>query len=159
LRVNYFWDSHGPPWEAEYNTGVGGGLGGRSLGEGVIIGLGIDVLEVARMGEALRRHGEHFESRVFTDSERESCRNRGDRILALAARFAAKEACLKALGTGWAEGVGFRDVEVVRNGNEPPRLILHGGAARIAEARGVTRWHVSLTHQPGIAAAVVVLES
>jgi holo-[acyl-carrier protein] synthase len=125
----------------------------------VIVGLGIDVIEVARLAEALRRHGDHFEERVFTDAERESCRARGDRVLALAARFAAKEACLKALGTGWAEGVGFRDVEVVREGNRPPQLVLHGEAARRAEARGVVRSHVSLTHQPGLAAAVVVLES
>jgi len=123
------------------------------------VGLGIDVLEVARLAEALRRHGDHFEARVFTDAERAACDPRGDRVLALAARFAAKEACLKALGTGWADGVGFRHVEVLREGNHPPRLVLHGEAARRAEALGVTRSHVSLTHQPGLAAAVVVLES
>jgi holo-[acyl-carrier protein] synthase len=124
----------------------------------LIVGLGIDVVEVARIAAALRRHGDHFERRIFTEAERVACSTRGDRILALAARFAAKEACLKALGTGWAEGVGFKDVEVVREGNHPPRLVLHGGAARWAERNGVTRSHVSLTHQPGIAAAVVVLE-
>jgi holo-[acyl-carrier protein] synthase len=125
----------------------------------LIVGLGIDVVEVARMAAALGRHGDHFERRIFTEPELAECRSRGDRILALAARFAAKEACLKALGTGWAEGVGFRDVEVVREGNQPPRLVLHGEAARVAASRGATRSHVSLTHQPGIAAAVVVLES
>jgi len=125
----------------------------------LIVGLGIDVVEVARMAGALSRHGDHFERRVFTDAERAACRTRGDRVLALAARFAAKEACLKALGTGWAEGVGFKDVEVVREGNQPPHLVLHGEAARLAAVKGVTRSHVSLTHQPGIAAAVVVLES
>jgi holo-[acyl-carrier protein] synthase len=133
---------------------VGAGSGGR-----VILGVGIDVVEVARMAAALRRHGAHFEERIFTDAERAACSRRGDRVLALAARFAAKEACLKALGTGWAEGVGFRDVEIVRVGNDPPRLVLRGEAARRAEARGVVRSHVSLTHQPGLAAAVVVLES
>jgi holo-[acyl-carrier protein] synthase len=124
----------------------------------VIVGLGIDVVEVGRLAEALERHGERFEGRVYTAAERAACNPRGDRVLALAARFAAKEACLKALGTGWAEGLGFRDVEVVRDGNEPPRLILHGAAARRADALGVVRSHVSLTHQPGLAAAVVVLE-
>jgi len=124
----------------------------------LILGLGIDVVEVARMAAALRRHGDHFERRIFTEAERTACNARGDRVLALAARFAAKEACLKALGTGWAEGVGFRDVEVVREGNQPPRLVLHGEAARRAQQNGVTRTHVSLTHQPGTAAAVVVLE-
>ena len=125
----------------------------------MIVGLGIDVVEVARFGNALRRHGDHFLERVFTDGERAACDPRADRVLALAARFAAKEVCLKALGTGWAEGLGFRDVEVVREGNQPPRLVLHREAARRAEALGVIRSHVSLTHQPGLAAAVVVLES
>jgi holo-[acyl-carrier protein] synthase len=124
----------------------------------VIVGLGIDIVEVARLAAALGRHGDRFVDRVFTDAERAACDARGDRILALAARFAAKEACLKALGTGWAEGLGFRDVEVVREGNQPPRLVLHGEAARRAETLGVVRSHVSLTHQPGTAAAVVVLE-
>jgi len=125
----------------------------------VIVGLGIDVVEVTRLAEALRRHGDHFVNRVFTEAERAKCDPRADRVLALAARFAAKEACLKALGTGWAEGLGFRDVEVVREGNRPPRLVLHREAARRAQALGVIRSHVSLTHQPGLAAAVVVLES
>ena len=125
----------------------------------MIVGLGIDVIEVARMAEALRRHGDRFGERVFTDRERAACDARADRVLALAARFAAKEACLKAFGTGWAEGLGFRDVEVVREGNQPPRLVLHGAAVRRAETLGVIRSHVSLTHQPGLAAAVVILES
>ena len=124
----------------------------------MIVGLGIDVIEVARLAEALERHGDRFEQRVFTEAESAFCRARGDRVLALAARFAAKEACLKALGTGWAEGVGFRDVEIVRKDRQSPRLVLHGEAARRAGAQGVTRTHVSLTHQPGVAAAVVVLE-
>ena len=125
----------------------------------MIVGLGIDVVEVARLTAAVERHGDHFIERVFTEAERAACDPRGDRILALAARFAAKEACLKALGSGWAEGLGFRDVEIVREGNRPPRLVLHKEAARRAEALGVVRSHVSLTHQPGTAAAVVILES
>ena len=125
----------------------------------MIVGLGIDVIEVARLAQAVRRHGERFVDRIFTGAERAACDARGDRVLALAARFAAKEACLKALGTGWAEGLGFRDVEVVREENRPPRLVLHQAAARRAEALGVVRSHVSLTHQPGLAAAVVILES
>ena len=124
----------------------------------MIVGLGIDVIEVARLAAALRRHGDHFLERVFTESEQAASATRADRVLALAARFAAKEACLKALGTGWAEGLGFRDVEIVREGNRPPRLVFHGEAARRAEALGVVRSHLSLTHQPGLAAAVVVLE-
>ena len=124
----------------------------------MIVGVGIDVLEVRRLADALARHGDRFVDRVFTGAEKAACDERGDRILALAARFAAKEACLKALGTGWAEGIGFRDVEVVREGNRPPQINFHGAAAARAEVLGVTRSHVSLTHQPGIAAAVVILE-
>ena len=124
----------------------------------MIVGIGIDVVEVARWAKALERQGDRLVERVFTEAERASCDSRADRVLALAARFAAKEACLKALGTGWAEGLGFRDVEIVRNGNQPPQLVLHGEAVSRATALGVTRSHVSLTHQPGLAAAVVVLE-
>ena len=125
----------------------------------MIVGIGIDVVEVARLAEALNRQGDSFVERVFTDRERAACDSRADRVLALAARFAAKEACLKALGTGWAEGLGFRDVEIVREGTQPPRLVLHGEAVRRAQALGMIRSHVSLTHQPGLAAAVVILES
>lgn len=124
----------------------------------MIVGIGIDLVEIERLAKALRAHGGRFEERVFTQAERDHCRDRADRVRALAARFAAKEACLKALGTGWAQGLSFRQVEVVRNEGAPPELRLSGAAARRATALGVRRTHVSLTHEPGIAAAVVVLE-
>jgi holo-[acyl-carrier protein] synthase len=124
----------------------------------MILGVGIDVVETARLARALTRT-EGFEARVFTDGESADCASRGDRVQALAARFAAKEACLKALGTGWAAGLGFRQVEVVRASGGPPTLRLHGAAAERAASMGVTRIHVSLSHQPSAAAAVVVLEA
>lgn len=124
----------------------------------MVLGLGIDVVEVDRLDRALKRHGERLERRVFTERERLDCRRRGDRVQALAARFAAKEACLKALGTGWAAGLGFRQIEVVRAASGDPRLRMHGAAAEHADRLGVKRCHVSLTHQPGVAAAVVLLE-
>lgn len=124
----------------------------------MILGLGIDLVETGRLAEALDRT-QGFEARVFTEGESADCAGRGDRVQALAARFAAKEACLKALGTGWAQGLGFRQVEVVREESGSPRLKLHGAAAARAESLGVTRIHVSLSHQPGTAAAVVVLEN
>jgi holo-[acyl-carrier protein] synthase len=123
----------------------------------VVIGLGIDLVETERLSRALARTA-GFEARVFTEGESAACAGRGDRVQALAARFAAKEACLKALGTGWSGGLGFRQVEVVRERSGPPALRLHGAAAARAASLGVTRIHVSLTHQPGAAAAVVVLE-
>jgi len=125
----------------------------------MIVGIGIDVLEVGRMERLLADHGDRFEQRVFTDLERSQCRGRADRAQALAARFAAKEACFKALGTGWSGGVTFRQVEVVRTEGGSPRLRLSGEAARRTARAGVTGVWVSLTHQPGVAAAVVILEA
>ncbi len=124
----------------------------------MIVGLGIDLMEVARMAKALDAHGERLEERIFTPGERADCRGRADRMQALAARFAAKEAGLKALGTGWAGGLGFLHLEVVRTGSGKPELRLHGPAAERARLLGVVQAHVSLTHQRGMAAAVVVLE-
>ncbi|MGH7569665.1 MAG: holo-ACP synthase [Gemmatimonadales bacterium] len=124
----------------------------------MILGLGLDVVETATIARLLAEQGERFEERVFTPGEREECRARADRAQALAARFAAKEACLKALGTGWREGIAFLQVEVVRTEGGGPSLRLTGGAADRARARGVKQVHVSLTHQPGVAAAAVILE-
>jgi holo-[acyl-carrier protein] synthase len=122
------------------------------------VGVGIDLVEVARLARALANHGSRFEARVYTPGELGDCAGRADRILALAARFAAKEACLKALGTGWASGIGFRQIEVARDPHGRPSLRLHGEAAARARAIGVARCHVSLSHQPTVAAAVVVLD-
>ena len=123
----------------------------------MVKGLGIDLLENARLEEALAKNAENFEQKVFTESELAQCAGRRDGVQALAARFAAKEACLKALGTGWSEGLSFRQVEVVRLDNGKPELRLHGATAERAKSLGVERVHVSLTHQPGAAAAVVVV--
>jgi holo-[acyl-carrier protein] synthase len=125
---------------------------------GSVVGIGIDHVELPRFALALERSGERFERRLFTRGELESCRDRRDRVAALAARFAAKEACMKALGTGWSEGVAFSDIEVVRERGAAPQLRLHGAAARVAAARGVRTAHVSLSHQRGMALAFVVLE-
>ena len=124
----------------------------------MIVGLGLDLVETTRFEAALRRHGGRFERRVFTPRELSDCAGRGDRVQMLAARFAAKEACLKALGTGWSGGLGFRQVEVARVEGGRPDLRLSGRAEERARALGMRRALVSLTHQPGAAAAVVVLE-
>jgi len=125
----------------------------------MIVGVGIDLVEVARLGRSLERHGERFARRVFTPAERRDCDGRADRVQALAARFAAKEAAMKALGTGWAAGVAFRQIEVVREPDGRPRLRLSGAARARFEALGGAAAHVSLSHQPSVASAVVVLES
>lgn len=125
----------------------------------MIVGIGLDLMDPARLERSLAEHGDRFEQRVFTPGEIADCADRADRAQALAARFAAKEACLKALGTGWSEGLGFSQIEVFRTENGRPEIRLHGRAAERAGEIGVKSIHVSLTHQPTMAAAVVVLES
>ncbi len=125
----------------------------------MIVGIGLDVLESARMSRALERHGERFAVRVFTTGERADCSGRHDMAQAYAARFAAKEACLKALGTGWSRGLFLKDVEVVRAEGGAPSLRLRRQAAERARELGARRFHVSLTHQASVAAAVVILEA
>ncbi len=129
------------------------------LGPVLILGVGIDVISVTRVARALATYGQRFEERVFTAGERRDCAERVDRHQALAARFAAKEACLKALGTGWRDGFALRQVEVVRGEGGAPTLRLSGPTAEHAQSLGVRRLHVSLTHHEDIAAAAVVLES
>jgi holo-[acyl-carrier protein] synthase len=94
-----------------------------------IVGIGLDATEIDRVRELVSRYGDRFLQRVFTPGEIAYCLRHRDPAPSLAARFAAKEAGMKALGTGRARGVAWRDVEVVRHGG-PPQLVLHGGAAR-----------------------------
>ncbi len=123
----------------------------------MIVGIGLDVVEVGKVRELLATQ-QAFEERVFTPAERRDCAGRADKAEALAARFAAKEACFKALGTGWSQGVSFLQVEVQRGDGGVPRLGLSGQAAERARVRGVQHLHVSLTHSAGVAAAAVILE-
>ena len=126
----------------------------------MILGIGIDVCEIARLRRALSGPaGGRFRARVFTDAEQAYCeaRQRG-RFASYAARFAAKEAAMKALGTGWANGIGWRDIEVVRDADDRPTLVLHGAAAALARRHGMRRWLVALSHDGGAAIASVVVE-
>ena len=124
----------------------------------MIVGVGVDMVETSRIERALERHGERFLARIFTAGEAEYCRRMKNRTQHLAARFAAKEAAAKALGTGVAQGVAFRQIEVVKDPHGKPLLEFHGEAARRAESLGVRAAHVSLTHVGSMAAAVAVLE-
>lgn len=124
----------------------------------MILGLGIDVAEVARLKSLRLRWGDRLLKRVFTEAELRACLGRREPDAGLAARFAAKEAAMKALGTGWGGGVGWQDISVASRPGEAPRLELSGGAAGRAEELGARRVHLSLTHDGGVAAAVVVLE-
>jgi holo-[acyl-carrier protein] synthase len=125
----------------------------------MVLGIGVDVVAVGRIARSLTEGDRRFEELVFTPQERTACAARADRAQALAARFAAKEACLKALGTGVAQGLSLQQVEVIDGEGGRPELRLSGPAAERARALGVGRMHVSLSHELEVAAAVVVLES
>jgi len=118
----------------------------------------LDLVKVARIAAALERHGERFHERVFLPAEVEYCLAHKNADQHFAARFAAKEAVMKALGTGWADGVGFRTIEVVRPDDGPPLVLLHGASAERAARLGVQRRHLSLSHSDLYAVAQVVLE-
>ncbi len=123
----------------------------------MVVGLGIDVASIARIRSCLDRFGDRFWQRILTDAERaELGAQRGDRAVTLAGRFAAKEAFSKALGA--PRDVWFHDVEVLRGSGGGPRLAWSGPANARAASLGVTSGHVSITHDAGVAAAVVVLE-
>jgi holo-[acyl-carrier protein] synthase len=126
----------------------------------MIIAVGTDAIEIARIERAVDhpQWGERFRQRVFTAGEIAYCLKRARYAESFAARFAAKEAVMKALGTGYAKGVWWRDIEVVRASGRPT-IVLSGGAAARAAAIGATRWHLSLTHTAGQAMAHVIAES
>jgi holo-[acyl-carrier protein] synthase len=125
-----------------------------------IVSVGLDLTRIERFAEAEARRGARMLERLFTPAERAYCERRAlRRHTHYAGRFAVKEAVMKALGTGWTRGVRWCDIEVLRAPGGPPELVLHGETARIAAARGIARWHVTITHDAGIAAAVVVAES
>jgi holo-[acyl-carrier protein] synthase len=125
----------------------------------LIVGSGVDVVEIARVERALARPGERFARRVFTPAEIGDCRRFARPGPHFALRFAAKEAALKALASGWGGGVGWRDVEVACDGTpERVRLRLHGRAAELARARGPTVAHLALSRSRSHALALVLLE-
>src|SRR6187399_1837330 len=124
----------------------------------MITGIGIDLVENARIRDSLERFGDRFLSRIYTEVEREYCNKCANPVIHYAARFAAKEAAFKALGTGWAAGVTWKDVEVQRLASGQPELHLYDEALARATTMGATRFHVSLTHDQLVSCAVVVLE-
>jgi holo-[acyl-carrier protein] synthase len=125
----------------------------------VIIAIGMDMVEIARVERMLASKGDHALRKLFTDAERDYALSRPRPALHLAARVAAKEAAYKALrGTRAARAIGWRELEVTLAEDGSPALLLHGGAARRARELGVTRIHLSLTHTASSAGAVAVLE-
>src|SRR4051812_26520662 len=125
----------------------------------MVMGLGTDIIEIARIAASVARFGDRFLTRIYTPGEIAYCKARPKSAAqSLAARFAAKEAGAKALGTGISRGVSWKELEVTRTPGEPPQLRLAGRAAERAAKLGVSRISVSLTHSAESAIAVVVME-
>lgn len=125
----------------------------------MIVGTGIDIAEVHRIRESIERFGDRFLHRVFTDGEIRYCESKANRVERYAARFAAKEAAMKALGTGWAGGVRWRDCEVSRMPGGRPTIVFHGKAAEFAAKLGMKNAALSMSHTAEQAIAQVILES
>jgi len=129
----------------------------------MILGLGSDLIDIRRIAEALERFGDRFTTRLFTEGERRRCDGRAARAEGYARRFAAKEACSKALGTGFRRGVYWRDLEVVNLPSGQPTMRLSGSAAehlrRMVPAGLRAVIHVSLTDDPPVAQAIVIISA
>jgi holo-[acyl-carrier protein] synthase len=124
----------------------------------MILGTGVDIAEVPRIRETIERFGDRFLRRIFTEGEIRYCERKARRFESYAARFAAKEAGMKALGTGWSRGVRWRDIEVVRPKGQRPTIQFHGEAAAIAAKLGTKNIALSITHTSQEALAHVILE-
>src|SRR5271167_1075119 len=125
----------------------------------MIVGLGLDIAEIDRIEAALTRHGAPIIERLFTPAETFYCEGHKGKFERYAARFAAKEAAMKALGTGWTRGVRWRDIEVTREPSGKPTLQLAGAAREIADELGVKNISLSITHSGNLALAHVIFES
>jgi holo-[acyl-carrier protein] synthase len=124
----------------------------------MIVGTGIDIVEVPRIGQSIERFGDRFLNRIFTAAEIRYCQTKANKIERFAARFAAKEAAMKAIGTGMRGGVRWRDFEVGREPGGRPTMHFHGKAAQYASALGMRRAHLSVSHTEEHAVAYVILE-
>ncbi len=125
----------------------------------MIVGIGTDIVGIERLARLREERGDRFLELVFTPAELEHCRKKAGLDERLAVRFAAKEAAMKALGTGWRKGVHFTQIEVRTDKTGKPELVLTGEALRRAEAMGASKIHVSLSHELDNALAVVILEN
>ena len=122
-----------------------------------VLAHGVDLVQIARIAALLDTHGERFLARCFTDGERAYAESgRRTRVERYAARFACKEAVMKALGTGWRDGISWRDIEIAREPSGQPRLTLTGRCAELAEAMSITAWRISLSHTGTAAIASVI---
>ncbi|MBM3761188.1 MAG: holo-[acyl-carrier-protein] synthase [Acidobacteria bacterium] len=124
----------------------------------MIVGIGVDLEEVERIGESIAKFGERFLEKIFTPTEIAFCQGKANSKERFAARFAAKEAAFKALQASWEGGLRWQDFELIAQPGGAPRLELHGEAARLAAAREVSRVHVSFSHTKAHVTAIVIAE-
>jgi len=125
----------------------------------MIVGTGVDIADTARIAASIERFGRRFTERVFTPNEIQYCESKANKAERYAARFAAKEAAMKALGTGWRRGVTFRDIEVRRTPGGRPTVVFTRVAEEVFRQLGATRAHLSISHTAEYAIAQVILES
>ena len=123
-----------------------------------IFGIGVDIVDIQRIAEMRKRQGDRFYDLLFTRREVEYALARANSDECFAARFAAKEAVMKALGTGWAEGVAFTGIEIIRQDDKRPEVVLHGGASEKAKALGIGKIHLSISHAKETAVAYAIAE-
>ena len=121
-------------------------------------GIGVDIVRAERLSQALERFGSRMEKRIYTEGELAYCRSHRDPLPHLAARFAAKEAAFKAIGTGLSGGVGWKQAEVIQPGGQQPKLRFSGVALERFQALGATDSHLTLSHDGGLAIACVIIE-
>ncbi len=121
-----------------------------------VIGLGTDIIETVRIGQMIERHGETFLQRVYTEAEVQYCQKKREYTQHFAGRWAAKEAVMKTLGTGWAKGVSFRDIEVCTSRSGRPSIELRGGAREVALGLGITDILITISHCRAYATATAI---
>ncbi len=124
----------------------------------MILGTGIDLMDPRRLKKAAQKWGDRILDRLFTQDEKAQCEGRGDPWPSFAVRFAAKEAMVKAMGLGLRQGITWKQIEVVYGKYGKPELRMSGKASEILSNQGVTKTHLSLSHQEGMAMAMVILE-
>jgi holo-[acyl-carrier protein] synthase len=122
----------------------------------MIAGLGTDIVEIVRIAQMIERHGEHFLQRVFTEDEIRYCQDRKNSTQHFAGRWAAKEAVMKSLGTGFIRGIRWTEIEVVSEKSGAPKMILHGGTGEFAESRGIKEIMVTISHCRNYATATAI---
>jgi len=122
----------------------------------MIVGVGTDIVEIPRIGKMIERHGEHFLQRVYTEEEIRYCQRRKESFQHFAGRWAAKEAVMKTLGTGWTRGVGWLDIEVATKRSGQPFIIIHGSAREIADHLGIGDVLISISHCRAYAMATAI---